>query len=100
MNAHIELGARAFAALEALPEKTAFDVFRRIDRLARFPEMGSPLDARYPKLKGFRQLVYRRWLRIVYEFDQNEQTVYILAIQSCKQRLPSPLDLRRDPPSE
>lgn len=79
---HVELTTRAFFVLESFPERIAFDVFRYLDRLALFPEMGSPLGYRFPKLDGFRQLVYKRWLRIIYEFDASENTVFILAIQS------------------
>lgn len=96
MNYHIELTARAFTVLESLPETISFDVFRRLDRLSQFPEMGSSLGARFPNLNGLRQLVYKRWLRVIYEFDEADQTIYILAIQDCRQKLPSPRKLKRD----
>ena len=100
MKSHIELMAQAFAVLESLPETTAFDVFRKLDKLARFPQMGSPLGPRFPKLKGLRQLVYKRWLRIIYEFDELDNTVNILVIQNCKQKLPAPRELKRRMPNE
>ncbi len=95
MNYQVELTAQAFAVLESLPETISFDVFGRLDRLSQFPEMGSSLGIRFPKLKGLRQIVYKRWLRVIYEFDEIDQTVYILAIQDCRQKLPSGRDLKR-----
>lgn len=100
MKSHVELTAQAFAVLESLPETIAFDVFGRLDGLAEFPEMGSPLGPKFPKLKGFRQLVYKRWLRIIYEFDESDATVYILTIQDCRKKLPSGRDLKRDKPAD
>ena len=96
MKAHVELTARAFAVLESLSESVAFDVFGKLDKLSEFPEMGSPLGPRFPRLKAFRQLIYKRWLRIIDQFDDDDQTVYILAIQDSRQKLPSARDLKRD----
>lgn len=91
---------RAFAVLESLPETVAFDLFKKLDRLADFPQMGTPLGPRFPKLKGYRQLVYNRRLRIIYEFDEYDNTIYVLAINDCRQKLPTPRELRRDRPQE
>lgn len=88
--------ARAFAVPESLPEAVAFDVFSKLEKLGQFPQMGSPLGPRFPKMKGLRQLVYKRWLRIIYEFDEYNDTVYVLAIQDCRQKLPSGRDLKRE----
>ena len=96
MKAHVELTAQAFAVLETLPEGTALDIFARLDRLSEFPEMGSLLGPKFPKLARFRQLIYKRWLRIIYEFDDKERTVYILAIQDSRRKLPSTRKLKRD----
>ena len=96
MKAHIELAASAFAVLESLPETIAFDVFSKLDKLGEFPQMGSPLGPRFPQLKAFRQLIYKRRLRIIYQFDEQDRTVYILAIQDSRQKLPSARDLKRD----
>lgn len=84
-----------FAVLERLPQKLAFDIFRRLDQLAEFPEMGSPLGPRFPRLEGFRQIIYRRQIRMIYEFDESDQTVYVLLIQDCRQKIPTPRDLKR-----
>ena len=95
---HLQLTNRAFKVLELLPAAVAFDLFRKLDRLAAFPLMGTPLESRFPELKGFRQLIYDRHLRIIYEFDENDDTVYVLAINNCRQKLPTPRELRRDRP--
>jgi mRNA-degrading endonuclease RelE of RelBE toxin-antitoxin system len=94
MPTQIELTERAFAFLESLAEPIAFELFRRIDRLSVFPDLGSPLETR------FRQLVYKRRIRVIYEYDIEENCVYILAIQNCRQKLPRPRDLKRDPDIE
>lgn len=96
MTAHVELTNRAFAVLESMPEPIAFDIFARLDRLSQFPEMGSPLGPRFPKLGGFRQLVYKRRIRMVYEFDRTDRTVYVLAIQDARRKMPTARDLKRD----
>lgn len=98
MKSHIELVDQAFAVLESLPEITAFDLFSKLDKLAQFPQMGSPLGPRFPDLEGFRQLVYKRRLRIIYEFDEHDNIVYVLVIQNCKQKLPAPRELKRNMP--
>lgn len=76
----------------------AFDVFRYLERLAPFPEMGSPLGYRYPKPDGFRQVIYKRWLRIIYEFDGTENTVFFLAIRDCSQEMQTRREPKRDMP--
>lgn len=96
MATKIELTERAFAVLESLPEKIAFDLFRTIDTLATFPEMGPLLETRSSILVGFRQLIYKRSIRVIYEFDAAEDQIYIVAIQHCRQQLPHPRDLKRD----
>lgn len=96
MDVHVEIMNRAFAALEILPEEIAFQILAKLDQLRRFPEMGSPLGARFPKLKAFRQILYRSSIRIIYEFDKIDNTIYVLAIQDCRQKLPLPRDLKRD----
>ena len=85
-----------FSVLESLPENLAFDIFRKLDYLSEFPKVGSPLGARFPQLEGFRQLLYKRRTRIIYDFDEHDGTVYVLFIQDCRQELPSARDLKRD----
>lgn len=100
MKCHIQLTERAFASLESLDETIAFDIFAKIDVLADFPQMGSPLGPRFPQLKGYRHLILNRRIRIIYEHDEFENNVYILAINDCRQDLPSPRELRRDRQSD
>jgi len=96
MKNHIELTSRAFLTIESLPQHIAFDIIRLLEHLRDFPEMGSPLHSRFPKLKDFRQLLYKRSIRVIYEFDEYENTIYVLAVQDCRQKLPSVRDLKRD----
>lgn len=85
----------AFNELEVLPEKIAFEIIKQIDLLTEFPELGALLESRFAKLDGLRHLVIKRNWRVVYEFDETEQTVYILAIQNCRQQLLPMRDLKR-----
>lgn len=91
----IEWTSTAFAELEILPQPTAFEIIRRVDFLAEFPEMGAPLESRFQKLRGFRQLVVKKNIRVVYEYDQTKQTVFVLAVQNCRQKLLAERDLKR-----
>ncbi len=90
----------AFAQLEDLPEALAFEVVRRVDVLAAFPEMGVSLRSRYPALRNCRQLIVKKSHRIVYEFTADSETIYILAVQHCRQQLPTTRELRRGLESE
>lgn len=85
----------AFAQLESLPSPLAFEIVRRVDLLEAFPEMGVSLRSRYPALRNCRQLIVKRSHRVVYEFDKDEDAIYILAVQHCRQRLPSASELKR-----
>ena len=96
----IEWTTPAFAQLEALPQAVAFDIIRQVDLLAAFPNLGTPLEIRFPVLRGYRQLIVKRRHRAVYEFDETAQTVYVLAVQSCRQKLPAARDLKRRFPAE
>lgn len=93
--AAIEWTIPAFAQLEALSQKLAFEVVRRVDLLAEYPEMGVSLQSRFPSLKNCRQIVIGKTHRIVYELDGHSKTVYVLAVQHCRQRLPATRDLKR-----
>jgi len=96
----IEWTIQAFAALEILPQSVAFGIIRQVDLLQSFPEMGVPLRSRFKSLRKYRQLIYRRRYRIVYDFDSAGEVVYIMAVQSCRQKLPPARDLKRDIPTE
>jgi plasmid stabilization system protein ParE len=101
MSIHVELSARTFAVLEKMPENNALDLFRLIDRLRSFPELGTPLDAYFPGYHGFRQLIYKRQLRVIYEYIGPEKLVKIHTILDCRQELPDRRELTRDvPPNE
>lgn len=86
----------AFLVLEALPEDTAFGIIRQTDLLRKFPQMGSQLSSRFRSLQNYRQLVFRRRLRVIYEYNELENCVYLLLIQDCRQKLPTARDLKRD----
>lgn len=85
----------AFLALEALPFTLALGIFRRAEMLKDFPKMGGPLPMNKKVYAKYRQLVYRKTHRIIYEYDEAENTVYVAAVQNCKQTLATPRELRR-----
>jgi mRNA-degrading endonuclease RelE of RelBE toxin-antitoxin system len=97
--AEIEWTIPAFASLEKLPQTIAFEIVRRVELLADFPESGASLQSELPLLKQCRQLVIKRKYRVVYEFDEFENTIYILAAQNCRQKLPTARDLKRQMPA-
>jgi hypothetical protein len=100
VTAEIEWTAPAFAQLESLAQDLAFEVVRRIEVLNVFPETGSRIATSDPDLRRCRQLIINRSHRVVYEYEKAEKTVYILAVQNCRQRLPSGRDLKRREPPE
>lgn len=85
----------AFHELEVLPDNITFEIIRQVDLLAEFPELGVALESRFTSLIGLRQLVINRQYRVIYEFDEDDQTVFILAVQRCRQQLLSMRDLKR-----
>jgi plasmid stabilization system protein ParE len=91
----IEWCAPAFAQLEALDQKLAFEVVERVEVLATFPESGAPLESTHRSLWGCRQLVVGRRHRVVYDYDPDAGEVWVLAVQHCRQRLPSARELKR-----
>ena len=86
----------AFLVLEALPQNVAFGIVRHVDYLREFPEMGPSLLARSKSMAKFRQLIFRRKFRVIYEFDEYEKCVYILNLQNCRQKFPTARDLKRE----
>lgn len=96
----VEWTSRAFLVLENLPQASAFEIVRRMDLLPRFPEMGAKLDSRFAALKGYRQIVVKRNYRVIYDSDEFENRIYILAVQNCRQQLPSARDLKGNEPDE
>ena len=91
----VEWTSRAFLVLETLPQTIAFDIIRRADLLPNFPKMGAKFDSRFPNLKSYRQIIVKRNYRVIYDFDEFENRIYILAVQNCRQKLPSARDLKR-----
>ena len=85
----------AFNELEVLPEKIAFEIIRQVDLLGEFPELGASLESRFASLRGLRYLVIQRNWRVVYELDEDKKTIFILAVQHCRQRLLPIRDLKR-----
>ena len=96
----VEWTSRAFLVLEKLPQAIAFDIVRRVDLLPKIPEMGAELDSRFAALKGYRQIIVKRNYRVIYDYDEFENRIYILAVQNCRQQLPSARDLKRNEPDE
>lgn len=94
MRAEVEWTNPAFARLEALPENLSFEIVRRADLLASFPEMGVSLHSLYPELTNCRQLILSSSYRVIYDFNPAQGTVYILEVQHCRRRLPSASELR------
>ncbi len=90
-----EWTSRAFSVLENLFQAVAFEIIRRVDLLPKFPEIGAKLDSRFSSLSNYRQLVIKRNYRVIYDYDEFENRIYILAVQSCRQKLPSARDLKR-----
>lgn len=84
---------RAFAVLEAFPHNVAFEIFSKLDLLVEFPQMGSPLGSKFPSLRGFRQLIFKKRIRIIYDFDEYDNTIFVLAIMDCKRKIPAGRDL-------
>ena len=91
----IEWCAPAFAQLEALDQKLAFEVVEKVDVLMTFPESGAPLESVHRSLRGCRQLIVGRRHRVVYEYDSDTEEIWVLAVQHCRQRLPSVRELKR-----
>ena len=95
MSNFIRWTDQAFRELERLPEKLAFEIIRKTDLLSPFPEIGSDLGAHTTALVGLRQLIINKRWRVIYEFDARNSNVWILAIQSCRQKLPTRGSLRK-----
>ena len=91
----IEWTAPAFTQLESLSQALAFEVVRRVDVLNTFPEVGVKIESADSGLQKCRQLIIKRSHRVVYEYDRTQGIIYILAVQHCRQRLPTERDLKR-----
>jgi len=91
----IEWTTLAFESLEALPDAIAFEIVRRVDVLAAFPEMGPSMREHFETRFNYRQLIIKGNYRAIYRYDADESVIYIAAIQHCRQQLPSYSDLQR-----
>jgi mRNA-degrading endonuclease RelE of RelBE toxin-antitoxin system len=87
--------APAFGQLEDLPSAIAFEIVSRVDLLESFPEMGVSLRSRHSTLRNCRKLIVAKSYRVVYEFDGKNAAIHILAVQHCRQPLPTTRELRR-----
>ena len=92
---HIRWSATAFAVLENLPPKTAFEILDSTDRLAAFPELGVALPQPYARFGDCRQFVFRRKYRLIYLYEAGESELKILLLQQCRQQLPTMAELHR-----
>jgi hypothetical protein len=95
MSYFVQWSGPAFRKLESLPQKLAFEIISRTDLLSAFPELGNELGSRFEQLAGLRQLIVDRRWRVIYEVDQKDAAIWILAVQSCRQRLPSKRTMKK-----
>ena len=92
---HIRWSATAFAVLESLPPKTAFEILDSTNRLAVFPELGVALPPPYANFGNCRQLVFHRTYQLIYLYEAGESEIKILLLQQCRQQLPTRAELHR-----
>ncbi|MDQ3635001.1 MAG: type II toxin-antitoxin system RelE/ParE family toxin [Acidobacteriota bacterium] len=92
---HIEWTDLAFNELESLSQEIAFKIIRQTDLLKTFPEMGVLLETENSKIIELRQIILKRKWRVIYDFNDYEKIIYILAVQNCRQQIPSMRDLHR-----
>ena len=90
----IEWTIPAFTQLEALPQTLAFAIINRVDLLATFPDLGVSLQSVFPALRNCRQLIIKRNYRVLYEFDPVTDLLIILAVQHCRQQLPTATEMK------
>jgi len=95
MSNFIQWTGPAFRELERLPQKLAFEIIRKTDLLSTFPEIGTDLGAHATDLVGLRQLIVDKRWRVIYEFDARNSNIWILTIQSCRQKLPTRGSLKK-----
>ena len=92
----IEFTSRAFITLESLPQSLGFGLVRLSELLRENSKLGVLIRIRNAPSKKYRQLILRRTHRLICEIDEIEDRIYVVAIQHCRQKLPSPRDLKRD----
>ena len=94
--ARIEWTERAFSQLERLPTVIGYQIIRRVDFLEKFPEKGVMVRSRKKHAINYRQLIVGKYYRVLYEYEAFSETVFILAVQHTRQRLPSLRELKRE----
>jgi len=83
------------ASSKALPDSLAFEIVRRADLLASFPEMGASLQTHDGLLSSIASLIVSGKHRVIYRLDEERKVVYILAYSTAGQQLRSSADLLR-----
>jgi len=96
--ADVEFSSTAFLALEALPQHIGFGIVAISDHLRANPEMGKVVLIPRAPQGQYRMLIYRGTHRLIYEYDEVDNCVYIGAVQDCRQKLPEARELKRDTP--
>ena len=66
----------------SLPADTKSRVKRSLRVLERFPRIGRPLDGRWRPMRFL--LGPWRWMLIVYDYDEKDDLVIVLAIQDAR----------------
>lgn len=86
--AQVRVSDAAVARLERLilthnlPPDTKDRVARSLRMLEQFPRAGRELEEEW---EGFRFILGpRRWLLIVYSYDENEEVVHVVTIQDAR----------------
>lgn len=92
----VEFTSTAFLALEALPQHIGFGIVALSDHLRANPEMGRIVGIQYAPPGQYRMLIYRGTHRLIYEYDETDNCIYMGAVQDCRQKLPDARELRRD----
>ena len=100
MMTDIEYSSTAFLSLEALPQLVAFNIVTLIEYLRTHPEMGKIVNIKNAPHRQYRMLIFRGTHRVIYEYDQVANCVFVGYVQDCRQKLPKGRDLKRDLPLE
>jgi hypothetical protein len=58
--------------------------------------MGPKVQTKRKDSTNFRQIIVGRYHRVLYEYESTSATVFVLAVQHTRQKLPPMRDLRRE----
>lgn len=94
----VEYTSTAFLALEALPQHIGFGIVTLSDHLRKNPEMGKIVRIENAPPAQYRMLIYRGTHRLIYEYDETDNRIYVGAVQDCRQKFPDARDLKREDP--